>query len=84
MFRVPLIMLIVNSFEFAGFSRGLTDIGSKYLALSKAGQRFRAKGIFMPHLTQGPVVSGNVKMTLYTFKKIDATNNFIFKLHHSR
>jgi len=26
------------------------NIGSKYLSLSKAGQRFRAEGILMPHL----------------------------------
>ena len=26
------------------------NIGSKYLSLAKAGQRFRADGILMPHL----------------------------------
>ena len=26
------------------------NIGSKYLSLSKVGQRFRAEGILMPHL----------------------------------
>jgi len=32
------------------------NIGSKHLSLSKAGQRLRAEGILMPHLTQSPVV----------------------------
>jgi len=44
---------IISGFSFAGFgSGGLTspNIGSKYLTLSKAGQRVRAEGILMPHL----------------------------------
>ena len=41
------------------------NIGSKYLSLSKAGQRFRADVILMPHLTQSPNVSSNFKMTQY-------------------
>ena len=41
---------ISNIAAFVRAGQTSPNIGSKYLSLSKAGQRLRAEGILMPHL----------------------------------
>ena len=53
--QLGLDVAAINSSAYPGFGAGLINIAnicSKYLSLSKAGQRLRAEGILIPHLQQ--------------------------------
>ena len=66
--QVRLEVVAIISSNIAAFVRaGQTspNIGFYYLSLSKAGQRLRADGILMPHLTQSPFVMRHIKFKLH-------------------
>jgi len=55
--RLEVVAIGINNIAaFVRAGQTSPNIGSYYLTLSKAGQRFRADGILMPHLTQSPNV----------------------------
>ena len=49
--RLEIVAIGINNIAaFVRAGQTSPNIGSLYLTLSKAGQRFRAEGILMPHL----------------------------------